>query len=368
VGLPRLGGAAAKAGRRGYLDWLRGIAVLIMIEAHTLDSWTMPAERTGDAYRWAVILGGFGAPIFLFLAGVGLALGAGSRLRKGASPAEAARLARRRGWQIFGLAFLFRLFTLAASGGSFAKLVKVDILNIMGLAMLGAAVLWGLGRGPRMRAAWLTMAAAAVAFATPIVRPTSLLDPLPDVVEWYFRAPQGRTMFNLFPWSAFLLAGAAAGVWLDAARDPQRERRINLSLAVAGTGLAAGAYAASYLPSPFAGSDFWTSSPAFFFLRLGILLTAVPVAYAIRAAWPGRSRIEEFGIASLFVYWIHVEIVYGLLTLPIHRALTLEQVAIGFVLFTLLMFGLVKLKDRFVGKGRSGRTGPATDYGLQTTN
>ena len=26
--------------RRGYIDWLRGISVLIMIEAHTLDAWT----------------------------------------------------------------------------------------------------------------------------------------------------------------------------------------------------------------------------------------------------------------------------------------------------------------------------------------
>ena len=26
--------------RRGYLDWMRGLAVLVMIEAHVLDSWT----------------------------------------------------------------------------------------------------------------------------------------------------------------------------------------------------------------------------------------------------------------------------------------------------------------------------------------
>jgi uncharacterized membrane protein len=338
--------SAALTGRRGYLDWLRGVAVLIMIEAHTLDSWTMAADRTRDAYRWGVILGGFGAPVFLFLAGVAIALGAGSRLRKGASAAEAARMARRRGWQIFGLAFLFRLQSLVVSGGTLAKLAKVDILNIMGLAMLAAASLWGLGRSGRSRALLLVTAAVAVPLATPFIRATPHLNQLPDVIEWYFRAPPGRTMFNLFPWAAFVLAGAALGLWLDTARTIDAERRVNRLLAVGGPLLAAGAYAASYLPSPWAASDFWTSSPAFFFLRLGILLTTVPVAYAIRAAWPGRSRIEEFGIASLFVYWIHVEMVYGLLTLPIHRALTLEQVALAFVTFTLLMFGLVKLKQR----------------------
>ena len=26
--------------RRAYVDWARGIAVLVMIEAHTVDAWT----------------------------------------------------------------------------------------------------------------------------------------------------------------------------------------------------------------------------------------------------------------------------------------------------------------------------------------
>ena len=131
--------------RRAYLDWLRGVAVLIMIEAHTLDSWTRVADRARGAYKWAIVVGGFGAPIFLFLAGVALALAAGSRLRKGLSDAEVAALARRRGWQIFGLAFLFRLQSAVLGGGGLQSLLKVDILNVMGLSMLVAAGLWGLG-------------------------------------------------------------------------------------------------------------------------------------------------------------------------------------------------------------------------------
>ena len=35
----------ATSTRRGYLDWLRGLAVLIMIEAHIVDSWTRLDER-----------------------------------------------------------------------------------------------------------------------------------------------------------------------------------------------------------------------------------------------------------------------------------------------------------------------------------
>jgi uncharacterized membrane protein len=355
----------ATAGRRGYLDWLRGVAVLIMIEAHTLDSWTRLGERGRTEFGWATVLGGFGAPIFLFLAGVAVALAAGSRVRKGATDSEAAAQARRRGWQIFGLAFLFRLQSLILSGGSLDKLVKVDILNVMGPAMLAAAVVWGLGRSRFSRAVLLAMAAVAVAMITPLVRATPLLAPLPDVVEWYLRAPPGRTMFSLFPWAGFLLAGAALGMFLDAARTPAEERRLNLVLAVVGPAIALGGYAAAYLPAIYRETDFWTSSPTFFFLRVGILIAALPVAYGIRAIWPGRSRLEELGVASFFVYWIHVELVYGLLTLPIHGTLTFEQALLAFVLFTVLMFWTVKLKERIAptltaylvsGFGQTSRT------------
>jgi uncharacterized membrane protein len=361
--------------RRGYLDWLRGIAVLIMIEAHTIESWTRMADRRSREYGWAMIVGGFGAPIFLFLAGIALSLAAGSHLRKGATAPEAAARMRRRGWQIFAFAFLFRLWTLALSGGSWAKLVKVDILNIMGLAMLAAAVIWGLGRRPVVRAVLLAGAAVAVAMVTPPVRATPLFDPLPDVVEWYLRAPAGRTMFNLFPWAGFLLAGAALGVWLDTARTESAERRLNLALVIAGPALAVAAYAASFLPPLYAQAEFWTSSPTFFFLRLGILLTAVPVAFAIRSAVGPvladrplrRSRLETFGVASLFVYWVHVEIVYGLLTLPIHRALPLPWAFAAFAVFTLAMYGLVVLKNRGFGPPEGGHYVPYVGSAFRRT-
>ena len=337
------------SGRRGYLDWLRGIGVLIMIEAHTLDSWTRVAERTRPEFRWAAVLGGFGAPIFLFLAGVALTLAAGSRMKRGMPASDAAALARKRGWQVFGLAFLFRLQSMLLGGGSFESLLKVDILNVMGIAMVAAAVLWGLGRSTAWKAMLLGGGAAVVAMATPIVRATPLFDPLPDAVEWYLRAPGGRAMFTLFPWAGFLLAGSAIGLWLDAAATDRTERSANRWLAVTGPALAIAAYGASFLPSIYERSDFWTSSPTFFFVRLGVLMATLPLAYAARRLWPGRSPIEELGMASLFVYWVHVELVYGLLTLPLHRSLGFEQSVLGFALFSVLIYWLVRLKGRLTG-------------------
>jgi len=347
--------------RRAYLDWLRGIAVLIMIEAHTIDSWTLVSERDRAAFGYAVILGGFGAPIFLFLAGAGIALAAGGRIRKAATPAEAAAAARRRAWQIFGLAFLFRIQSWVLGGGApLITLLKVDILNIMGLAMAGAATLWGLARRAAWRVVLLAGAAVALAMLTPLVRATPWLSALPGPVESYLRPYPGLTTFTLFPWAGFLFTGAALGVWLDGARTDVDERRIIMALALGGPVLAIASYAASFLPPLYAQTNFWTSSPTFFFLRCGVLLSAVPAAYVLsRTIRFVSDPLEYFGRASLFVYWIHVEMVYGAMSTPIHRRLTFERAVVAFALFSVFLFLVAKLKDRLAASWGKGRLTPA---------
>lgn len=335
--------------RKGYLDWLRGAAVILMIQGHAVDSWTRISDKPQAAYGWLSMTWGIAAPLFLFLAGVALVLAAGGRLRKGCGAAEAAALARRRALQIFGLAFLFRLQAWLISGGTaYTTLLKVDILNVMGLAMLAAAMLWGLGRDSRDRALLLAAAAVAVAMATPIVRASAVPAPLPDPIEWYLRPFPGTTTFTLLPWAGFLLAGGATGFWIDSARSLRDERLVNIGLAVVGFSMALGGYAASFLPPIYEQTNYWTSSPTYFFVRLGIVIFLVPVAYLLNAAGPRlwRSAMQDFGRSSLFVYWIHVEMAYGTLSAVIHRRLSLELALLGWALLTALMFALVRVKQK----------------------
>src|SRR5687768_5456385 len=118
--------------RRDYLDWLRGIAVLIMIEAHLFDSWTGGAARDSAAFSTAVTLGGYGAPLFLLLAGVSVSLSAASKLERTGSARAASRAVVLRGLEVFGLAFLFRIQAWVLGWSAPWKLFTVDILNIMG--------------------------------------------------------------------------------------------------------------------------------------------------------------------------------------------------------------------------------------------
>jgi uncharacterized membrane protein len=348
--------AAARAPRRNYLDWLRGLAVLIMIVAHALDSWTRLDERDAPLYGHSMILGGFGAPLFLLLAGVAVSLSAGSKARRSGDEQAAARAVARRGFEIFGLAFLFRLQAVIVSWGAWRSMLKVDILNIMGPAIVVSAWLWALARTPRARLVLFLGVTLGIVLATPPLRATPLLDWLPDPLEGYVRPRPGYTNFSILPWAAFVFAGAFIGILIDATRTRETERRLNVRLGVGGVSLAIAAYAASHLPSPYARSDFWTSSPSFFLMRAGILTAAIGMAYA----WYQRphadtrfSPLQQMGRTSLFIYWIHIELIYGLVVRPLHKGLTLGQAWLGVLIFSLLMLLASLLKDRLVAAWRA---------------
>lgn len=339
--------------RRRYIDWARGLAVLVMIEAHTLDAWTHASARSGPVYTTLAMLGGFAAPLFLWLAGLSLALSAARTLERTGRRAEATAAVIRRAAGIFILAFLFRLQAFIVSPGSWlVTIFRVDILNVMGLSMAAAGLAWGAARTAR-QAAWLSGAlAVATAMVTPLVRSAGWVDLLPIWIQWHLRPFGDHTTFTLLPWAGFVFAGMSSGTLLTLWSD-RRHERLGL-LAFGGVGLFLvwlGLYTASK-PSLYLASSFWTSSPTFFAIRAGLLLILLAVLYG--AAEMGAARVPVFGWLqtlgrnSLFIYWIHVELVYGYATWPLRGALPLWGTALAFVFFAGAMYAAIGLGHRIV--------------------
>jgi fucose 4-O-acetylase-like acetyltransferase len=222
---------------------------------------------------------------------------------------------------------------------------------------MAAAAMWGALNTVAGRLAAFAAATLAIGLTTPIVRNISILSPLPDPIEAYLRPAGGLSNFSFFPWAGFVFAGALAGLVLDAARSPRQEQAANLGFALIGTGIAAAAYALSFRPTWYPQSHFWTTSPTFFFLRLGIMTAALGFAYTweLRPGAAHRwSPLRQLGRTSLFIYWIHVEIIYGLISLPLHKRLSWGQSLLALALFWVLMLLCSIAKDRVVERWAQG--------------
>src|SRR6185312_4679666 len=124
------------------VDWLRGLAVLLMIQTHLYDAWCSPAAKTTVEYGWTRFWGGIPSRLFLLLVGVSMAIRYEHQMAAGADRRTMVRTAAKRGLEILILGYLFRLQEYLLGGAyDWHDLFRVDILNCIGLSMIAAAVI-----------------------------------------------------------------------------------------------------------------------------------------------------------------------------------------------------------------------------------
>jgi uncharacterized membrane protein len=331
-----------KPPRRLYLDWLRGVAVLVMILWHSVDSWHVRTDRDTLAFGTVQFLAGWAAPLFLFLAGVSMPMAGMARMTRGVDRLAASRELIRRGWQVFLIAHLFRLQSfLMNPNASWNGLLKPDILNVLGLGLVAAAFGWGRAATTRARVWWLLVPAVIVAVVlTPWARlwwwPT-LLHPR---LEAYIRPVGNQGVFSLFPAVGYLFAGAFAGATLAEWRKRSEAEFLGLAARWGFALLAAGVVLDAVRLAP--PIEQWTGPLAVVSWRVGAMLLMLAGAwrYLRDRSLSGGNPLMVFGRTSLFVYWVHVELAYGSLSYPLRASLDLPEALLAYVLFTGAMYGL----------------------------
>jgi Heparan-alpha-glucosaminide N-acetyltransferase, catalytic len=291
------------------------------------------------------------------LAGVSFSLVTERLREKGIERNTIAKQTILRGAEVFGMGLLFRVqeFALGYPWSPKTDLLRVDVLNILGLSMMVMGVLcWATGDGAvaaaRIRTLVAgTLAAVIVAMATPPLWTTHRLKVLPWPVESYingvhiFDQPQSW-LFPLFPWSAFAFAGLAVGFFLFS--DFAKRREGLMFAALGGTGIVACVLSVLFDSSRvrlYAVYDYWHNSPNFLLMRCGILLMILFLVYGWcrwGLAQKGFSPIIQIGKTSLLVYWVHIEFVYGRFSiLPKGQCSALKATA-GLLTIFLAMLGL----------------------------
>jgi uncharacterized membrane protein len=336
--------------RLGYLDWLRGLAAITMLQGHVFHSFLRDDLRGSGAYMASQFVGGMPPAIFLFLLGVTYAFGMDSQERKNASAAQRMRGALKRTGQILGLAVLFRLqmWIVSIDKSPWTDLFRVDVLNNMGFALLCLSGLSLLRTVTRIRVC--AILGAIIAAAGPIVSALNW-NSMPDLVKHYL-APD-TFYFGFFPWAAFVAFGMSIGSLL---RTLDRNHVGTAIQWLGGAGIAI-AFCAWYMANlPFSiypHVEFWKDSPALIFIKLGVLLVLLAFAYAWNLGlrdgqW---SIVRQFGVTSLLVYWVHVELVYGRWFWFFKENLTIPQTVSAALVLTVLMLGISLLRTNRASVG-----------------
>src|SRR5271156_5118029 len=95
--------------RLAWIDWMRGLACILMFQTHCYDAWLGGDARNTSFLKGSQRLGTLPAPLFLFLAGISFALVTDKLIHKNLVPAEITRTMVRHGAKILVFGFLFRL-------------------------------------------------------------------------------------------------------------------------------------------------------------------------------------------------------------------------------------------------------------------
>jgi uncharacterized membrane protein len=395
----------AKA-RIAYIDWMRGLACLLMFQTHCYDSWLTAANRQTTFFMYSQLGGTFPAPLFLFLAGISFALVTQKLRRKDLPAGQIARTTIWRGAEIFGYGLLFRLQEYVVSWGWAPKsdLLRVDVLNTIGLSMMLMGVMcWMVGvffvgsnrkeaapLFPRsLRKGWdrqmpavaasselrsadsrgrlsphskqgniplvLTAAGTAllISLLTPLLyttwRPTWLPWPIETYIDGVHNLgiPQ-QGIFPVFPWTGFAFAGLAVGFLLQTEWARAHEARVFVSLGAAGAVLIEFSRWLDAQPRQiYPVYNYWLTSPQFFLIRVGMLLVIMTGVYAWcrwgAAQW-GFSPVIQLGQASLLVYWVHIEFVYGRVSILPKHAMSIGGASAGLLVITLAMLALAYIR------------------------
>jgi uncharacterized membrane protein len=308
----------ASGGRILFVDLARAIAVLLMVQGHTIDALLHPDFRTTLQYNAWLYLRGLTSCTFLFLSGAAFSL---TGLRHWADQGHFSRRSFKR---VRRLAFFLALgYFVKFPMGRFVDLpyatperwrsfFAVDVLQNVAITLLALQVLIGLTRTPRRFAITCGVVGAVVVGFTPLVHGVVWTNHLPLIAASYLSFGTG-SLFPLFPWAGFTLLGAAFGVTAAPWATRDHLQPLARVLFVLGAVLAVGAGVMGELGwFEYGSADWWRSSPLSFVQRFGSVLLLLSVVAAIghyvtRLTPPLQGLAEE----SLLVYAVHVALLYG---------------------------------------------------------
>nr|WP_320132752.1 heparan-alpha-glucosaminide N-acetyltransferase domain-containing protein [uncultured Holophaga sp.] len=312
---------AKSRARIHVLDFIRLVALLLMIQGHTLDAFMDPGQLDWSSGRWTLWLHlrGLTAPLFLMVSGAATVLG----VRYDPDGRVARAVLHRRMWTAFkviGIGYLLvfpasRLADLPwLSPEVWQGFFRVNILQLNGVALLVLTGILALVRTRRRYALAGVVMGLSTLFLAPFVYAVDWYRWLPEGLGAYLSFNHG-SLFPFFPAAAYMGFGVGLGGLLMEAAPESRARVFRVTClwaAVAALGLAALLARCGWggwLPT----HDAYKAGHIYALFRLGFALLIFGMLGwldELRESWVVRGA--AYGRQSLFIYVAHLVLIYGL--------------------------------------------------------
>jgi uncharacterized membrane protein len=309
----------AKKNRIIFIDLMRAIAVIQMIQGHTVDTFLADNFRTMNSSIFSLwyFMRGMTAPIFMFSAGTVFAyllrlqnipFKTNPRVKKGI----------KRFFLLVFLGYLLRYPTAKildfsnVTPDQWKTFFTVDVLHLIGFGILFILILAYFSEKLKMNDYVIFGSAALIVFLiSPFTEKINWVGFLPYQIAGYFYAGTG-SLFPLIPWSGFVISGAVLGSYLANHPAVFKTKEFSYKLFLFGASFMVLAQVFNFIEIPIGGDAGWSSAIYLIFFRLGFVLTLNAVVAFICLKVDSIPRlIILLGRNTLLIYVVHLVLLYG---------------------------------------------------------
>jgi uncharacterized membrane protein len=308
-----------KSNRLASLDLARFVAMLLMVQGHTIYAMIAPEQTLGsDAWGvWAWIRG-FTAPMFLTVSGI-VQVFANRRSEDGKLNSN---LIKRRITTalivlIIGYLLAFpagKIFDLPFIAGKYwSYFFRVNILQLIGVTLLWSLFYFRITRGDKSLMILSFSTFIIITVLTPFASNISQILSLHEIFDAYLHSGTG-SLFPIIPYSAYLFFGIFLGVVVKSWEKEERENKIikyfilgGLVLVLFSLIFSGGNSSLWSLLTGFSGDN-----PFIIILREGFVMMAIgglTILHLFIKKW--SDIYSMFGRHSLVLYVLHLIIIYG---------------------------------------------------------
>lgn len=295
---------------------MRALAVVMMIQGHTIDALLSPSLylKGTTVYDFWQVGRGLTAPIFLFGSGFAYVFATARKTSNGVM--GRGLFTKRLRWisVLFIVGSLMHFpassfFGVAqASTTQWDMFYRIDVLRLMAVSLLGLLVILSL---PATRRRILTVSCIlmlVITMASPFMHSVDWSLYLPRIIAAFLSMHTG-SIFTIFPFAAYVFAGAAASSYYLGLQARKRELRFIPAVAITGALLVGAALLLHAAAGP---GSLSVASPGLFMLRLGlVLLLWSVIGLFMRSTTKLPSIVPVIGQHTLLIYVAHIVVLYG---------------------------------------------------------